>query len=421
MSNGDARDPWDLSRLGDEDFASEPLDPRSRSRDPIDDEYVQGSAPPNAPGRRLRPDERDALRRQARERRQVPPEYFGEPAAPPKRRLPRWGGVAIILLIIIVAGNIGYFRSRDDGSGSTPISGAIATATIGEVAVADTATVPANTPTPAPTPTADSSPTPTPEPTPDPRFEEVVVCLDPGHGGDDRGYERDETAAAPAMEEAPLNLELAMAVAERLEAYGFDVVLTRTSDDAVNRDGSDVNGDGKTIANQTGEAAESAEALDELQARINVCNDAGADLLVSMHINGYPDGSVSGYETWYSASRSFAGNNRLIASLIYDELRSGYESAGYNVTERGVRDDATVDVDSHLDLFDNYVMTGPSQPGSVIASAMPGTIAEVLFISSETDAPILASDEGRQVIVDAYVRGIIAYFDTVLGPAERDE
>jgi N-acetylmuramoyl-L-alanine amidase len=420
MRKGDQRDPWDLSRLGDEDFVSEPLDPRARSREPREDEFLPGTPPPPAPGRRLRPDERDALRRQAREKRQLPPEYFG--AEPPsKRRFPRWGGVALIVLAIIVAGNIGWLRTRDGGNDSTPLATTVATETVAAVAVVETPTEPAPTATAEPTPTDTPPPTPTPEPTPDPRFEGMVVCLDPGHGGTDRGYTRVETDAAPALEEVVLNLEFAMAIQEGLEAYGFDVVLTRTDDDAVNADGSDVNGDGQTFANQSGDAADRAEAIDELQARINICNEAGADLLISLHINGYPDPAISGFETWYSASRPFVGQNRLIASLVYAELESGYRAAGYTIPGRGVRDDATVDVGGHRDLFDSYVITGPSQPGAVIASQMPGTIAEALFISSESDAPILASERGRQVIIDAYIRAIVAYFNTMLGPDGRAE
>src|SRR5690606_28094134 len=127
-------------------------------------------------GRRLRPDERDALRRRAREKRQLPPEYFGKAPAPPnKRTWPRWGGVALILVAIIIAGNIGLIRGRGGEDDATPGTVAIPSSTVAEVAVVLTST-PENSPTPEPTPTTAPSPTPTPEPTPDPRFEAIVVC-----------------------------------------------------------------------------------------------------------------------------------------------------------------------------------------------------------------------------------------------------
>lgn len=413
MRDGAPRDPWDLSRLGDEDFASEPLTPSRSTPEDDDDDLFEGAvAAPPVRGRRLRREEREELRRQARERRQLPPEYFGQ--APQKRRWPRWGWAALILVAIVVAGNIRLF-SGGDGSDVMPTATFAPSATVAEIAaiVSPTMTV-----TPTPEPTSTPEPTPTPEPTADPRFRGEVICLDPGHGGSDRGYTRQESGGAPAMEEAPINLEIGLAVRNQLEQLGFTVVMTRTEDTDVNANGADVNVDGMTGGNQSDPAAaERASDIDELQARINVCNEANAELLISLHINGYPDPAVSGYETWYSSARPFEGQNKLIATLIFDEMGKAFAAGGYNVVGRQVRDDITADIGESRDVFDQYIITGPSQPGAVVASEMPGAIIESLFISSHSDAAILATEGGRTAIVDAYVNGIVAYFDIILGPA----
>lgn len=416
MPEGPPRDPWDLRRLGDEDFVSEPLTPTRPIPDDDDDLFDSSSTVlPPARGRRLRRDERDELRRQARERRKLPPEYFGQ--APKKKRWPRWGGVAVILAIIIIAGNLRFFSGGSDGDGASPTSTAAPTETTAAIAAIASPTT-TETPTPEPTSTPAPTLTPTPAPTADPRFRGEVVCLDPGHGGSDRGYTRENAGGAPAMEEAPVNLEVALEVRDRLEQLGFTVVMTRSDDRDVNASGADVNGDGMTGANQSDlVASERAKAVDELQARINVCNEANAELLISLHINGFPDSTVSGYETWYSSARPFEGQNKLIATLIFDEMGKAFAAGGYNVVERQVRDDATADIGGSRDVFDQYVITGPSQPGAVVASEMPGAIVESLFISSHSDAAILATDGGRAAIVDAYVNGIVAYFNIILGPA----
>jgi N-acetylmuramoyl-L-alanine amidase len=57
----------------------------------------------------------------------------------------------------------------------------------------------------------------------------------------------------------------------------------------------------------------------------------------------------------------------------------------------------------------------------VVASEMPGAIIESLFISSHSDAAILATEDGITAIVDAYVNGIVAYFDIILGPAPESD
>jgi N-acetylmuramoyl-L-alanine amidase len=421
MPDGPHRDPWDLRRLGDEDFISEPLHPARPRPDDDDDDLLDTAVTvlPPARGRRLRRDERDELRRQARERRKLPPEYFGQ--APKKKRWPRWGGVALLLAIIIIAGNIRLFSGGGDGDDPPPTVTVAPTATVPAVAAVVSPTV-TETPTQEPTPSPEPTFTPTPEPTADPRFRGEVICLDPGHGGSDRGYTRENAGGAPAMEEAPINLDIALQVKDRLEQLGFTVVMTRTRDADVNASGSDVNGDGQTGANQSElAAAERAKAIDELQARINVCNEANAELLLSIHINGYPDSTVSGYETWYSSSRPFEGQNKLIATLIFDEMGKAFAAGGYNVEERQVRDDATADIGGSRDVFDQYVITGPAQPGSVVASEMPGAIIESLFISSHSDAAILATEDGITAIVDAYVNGIVAYFDIILGPAPESD
>ena len=71
-----------------------------------------------------------------------------------------------------------------------------------------------------------------------------------------------------------------------MQQRGYKVIMTRETDTAVNVDGKDVNGDGRTAAHDP-PGSDHNETLDELQARINICNAANADLLVSMHINGY--------------------------------------------------------------------------------------------------------------------------------------
>ena len=218
------------------------------------------------------------------------------------------------------------------------------------------------------------------------------------------------------MEEAFYNLAYARAVRYRLETLGFTVVMTRDDDREVNSEGADVNGDGKTYANlieTNPEAAERAKDLDELQARINVCNDANADLLVSMHINGFPDSSAQGFETWYSSARPFSQQNNLFAQLAFDELGQEIEAAGYNARPRRVNDDADAHVEVAGDVFDRYVITGPEQPGQIVPSAMPGAIVEVLFISNDRDAAFLVSAVGRNAIVTAYENAIVRYFDAI--------
>lgn len=382
---------------------------RNRARKRIDTPL----APPVISGdtgnrRKLSHRERERLKERYVERNPPPP-----PGRTPSRQRQRrswWSRVAVFGLLAVLLGSAAAGRLLTSEPAATP------TETPPVIAVAATIELltPTSTPTEPPTPTATSTPSPTPTPTPDPRFIGKVVCLDPGHGGSDRGYAREGDEIAPAMEEAFFNLSYARSLRIRLEQRGFTVVMTRDSDTDVNATGVDVNRDGKTYASLIGKdpaAAERAKDIDELQARINVCNEAKADLLISMHINGFTDPNANGYETWYSSARPFADLNKLFARYAFEELGKEIVTAGYNARPRRVNDDADAHAAVSADAFDRYVITGPEQPGQIVPSAMPGAIVEVLFISNDQDAAFLASPEGRKAIVTAYENAVVRYFD----------
>lgn len=393
----------------------EPLPKRTRARKRIESPPAPLGVPPEeSHGRRLSRAERNRLRQQYQGRRVVP-DTVRRPSTGRSGR--SWlTPVLVIALLAVLGGSIGAGRFL--AADPTPTAEPTVSPTPPELAAIVTEP-PTETPTKEPTSTPQPTATPEFTPTPDPRFVGKIVCLDVGHGGSDRGFTREETEGAPAMEEAEYNLIFARAVRARLETLGFTVVMTRDSDVDVNAAGEDVNGDGETHANMRSkgfEAAERAKDLDELQARIDICNEAGADLLVSMHMNGFnEDLTVSGYETWFSSSRPFRTLNRLFATLAYDALGEEMAEAGYNARGRGVQDDQDADVIFSGDAFDSYVITGPAQPGKIVPSAMPGAIIEVLFLSNEQDAAFLASTAGRDAVVTAYVRAISGYFEQTEG------
>ena len=240
-----------------------------------------------------------------------------------------------------------------------------------------------------------------------------IVCLDPGHGGEDRGFSRFFDNDIPAMEEAMLVLEHAWDLEARLQQRGYKVVMTRESDSALNVDGRDVNGDGRTAAHDAPRSNRNKN-LDELQARINVCNAANADLLVSMHVNGYSTGGPHGFETWFTRERQFGDRNAVFATLAYAHLKEQLAKIGYVLPaedERGVLPDTTADVQMEHSLFRHFIMTGPEVPGVVTASKMPGAIVEALFVSNDGDAAVLSTTEGRNAIVTAYENAIVEYFE----------
>ncbi len=273
--------------------------------------------------------------------------------------------------------------------------------------------VPTTTPLPTPTATpAPPTPTPRPEPpTPTPAPVAVagvdelyaqdgrnIVCIDPGHGGEDLGNVRLENGRI-TLQEKDIVLEHSLMLAERLRAKGFEVKLTRETDTEVNPSNEDVNGDGE-VAPEGGPAR--TDQLDDLQARVNICNLAAADLLVSVHYNGAENEFLSGYEVWFNDDRQFSGRSEAFATFMHEALAEAYAAAGYAAVDRGIG-------------IEDHVLTGPERPGELIPSEMPGAVIEGLFLSNDEDAAFIQSENADETLVRAYEQAITRYFSVYPG------
>lgn len=243
---------------------------------------------------------------------------------------------------------------------------------------------------------------------PQPSEGQAIVCIDPGHGGWDTGWKRDR---APVVTESSLALSMAYLLKAELEAEGIFVVLTRPSGVAVNAFAEDINQDGETQLDA--ETPDQAAERDELQARINVCNEAGADVLISVHVNGFDDETVRGYEVFYTAEREFGDQNEELATLVYRELDTALRDTDMADHGRGARPDSEADIVRHeYGTADNYIMTGPAVVvASIEPSRMPGIIVEAAFLSNDQDAAWIVQPANQQIMAEAYRDGILAYFD----------
>jgi N-acetylmuramoyl-L-alanine amidase len=213
-----------------------------------------------------------------------------------------------------------------------------------------------------------------------------TVFVDAGHGGLDSG------AANQGLQEKNVTVDIATRLAPLLTAAGYNVVLGRWGDYTLSPFPSN------TYENRR----------DEIQARVDVANSVRADILVSVHFNGGPK-SARGLEIYYNPDRSFGQYNWTLADLTRQGLVNHIRSAGYDVPDRGVKNDAGV-------------CCNPANPHSWILgtnagfrpSMMPGIIGEAMFLSNDTEAQQLWRPEIRQAIAEGYKAGIDAYFAWLL-------
>ena len=218
-----------------------------------------------------------------------------------------------------------------------------------------------------------------------------TVFLDPGHGGPDPGASA-QTAAGARLLEKDETLAVAQALATRLRSDGYTVVLSRTGDTTV-------------ATGITGTSLTVGDERRDLQARLDCANAARANVLLSIHFNGFYDPSARGTETFYDDARPFAAQNLRLARSLQSALVSSLR-----LQDRGVLPDDQLDAPTLSDAGATYghlVLLGPPQPGLVDrASTMPGALTEPLFLTAPSEAALVATADGRQRVANALATGL---------------
>jgi N-acetylmuramoyl-L-alanine amidase len=224
-----------------------------------------------------------------------------------------------------------------------------------------------------------------------------TIALEAGHGGpyyfgasayDDDGNQ---------WIEKDLTLDLAGRVTTMLRDAGYYVVVLRPNDSTLTYfDPYDYRG----------------SLIREAQARVEVANSSRADAYVALHFNGWIEPSQHGTEAYCNPDRSFGAESCQLAWMIQQTIVQRIREAGYEVMDRGVKNDA--DVQGPASVEHSWVLgTNPDFSPSL----MPGAIIESLFLSNPDDLAFLHKPEALDVIAAAVTAGIDTYFKW-LNPAE---
>ncbi len=191
-----------------------------------------------------------------------------------------------------------------------------------------------------------------------------LIVIDPGHGGADIGSTRN------GVTEASLTLDMAKRLQAILVARGWQVQLTH-----------DTNVDVKRTAQSSQEAISdgyhSTDAQD-LQARDDIANNAGARLFVSIHVNAFINSGPSGTTTYYSKPSDVA-----LAQIVQRDL-------GANL---GTKNDGIIKSRLYVTLH----------------AKMPAVLIETAFISNPDDFAKLTSPDWRQKVAETIADGIDQY------------
>lgn len=187
------------------------------------------------------------------------------------------------------------------------------------------------------------------------------IVIDAGHGGVDPG------AKAPGIAlEKDINLDIAMHLKRLFSKTGVYVVMIREAD--------------HDLAPDDFQGGLARRKKKDLEARVNLANDSGADLFLSIHANSFPGQTWSGAQTFYNAGET---ESNAWARAVQNEL----------VNQLGPNNRKAKSADFRV-LSD---------------TKMPAILVEVGFLSNPREARLLADEEYRRKVAESIYQGTVNY------------
>lgn len=188
-----------------------------------------------------------------------------------------------------------------------------------------------------------------------------TIVIDCGHGGFDAG----KVGINGALEKE-INLSIGKKLQKLLEENGAIVLMTREED-----------------AGLYDEQEENKKQQD-MKRRVQIMNDSGADIAISIHQNSYTEESVKGPQVFYYETSAEATK---LAGALQQSLNEKLNV----LRPREIKGNTTY-----------YVLC---------KTQIPTVIVECGFLSNEEEAEKLVQEEYQQQIAEAILGGIVDYFE----------
>lgn len=187
------------------------------------------------------------------------------------------------------------------------------------------------------------------------------ICIDPGHAG--RNVDPGATNKVTGLQEADVVLAISKLVQTYLTRVGYNVMLTRTTEEDA--------------------------ASDDLGYRCDLSNEWQADLFVSIHCNSAENPLAEGSEIWTYVGQS---EGDVAATKIMNQIQKTFPE----LYTRADWQDGDVDKESKF-----YVLKYTDAPACLV---------ELAFISNMDEAAKLADPNWQNDMAKAIARGISDYF-----------
>lgn len=189
------------------------------------------------------------------------------------------------------------------------------------------------------------------------RNRDLVVVIDAGHGGNDPGK-----IGVDGCKEKDVNLQIALCLKAQLQARGVTVILTRDADACLATDGA------------------TNKKTSDMHNRVSIINQAGADYMISIHQNSYPEPSISGPQVFFYSSSE---QSKQLATGIQEQLIQSLKPEKKREIKPG----------DELYILKN--------------SACPAVIVECGFLSNPAECESLQQPAYQQAVAVAIARAVM--------------
>lgn len=186
-----------------------------------------------------------------------------------------------------------------------------------------------------------------------------TIIIDPGHGGSDPGSIGYKTK----IHEDELNLKMSKKLESKLKSAGFNVIMTRTDENAL------IEGKGKKWKRK------------EMEARRDLITKTRPNMVISLHQNSYTNHSLRGAQVFYDKKSEIS---KQIAESIQEQFKTGL--------------DKSIKSPSPGDYF------------MLKCSSAPSVIVECGFLSNADEEKLLQTETYQDKIIDAIYKGIVNFF-----------
>ena len=191
-----------------------------------------------------------------------------------------------------------------------------------------------------------------------------IIVLDAGHGGEDGG-----AVSKSGIVEKDLNLAITMKIKEKLEDNNIQVILTRDND---------------VMLYTNAEAKLAKRKVEDINKRIDITNSANADMLVSIHMNSFPQNYCKGWQIFFKQDNDAS---KEIASFI----------------EKSIKEELIDNNNRVAQSINNVKLINKSQ--------IPAIVVECGFLSNDEEANMLTEESYQEKISTGICNGIMKWYN----------